>query len=239
MMTPMAAAATATTTDRREAILRAAAELFASEGYTATSMNDIGAAVGITGGALYRHFESKRALLQVLVVRTVERTVARVAEIVETAPTPEEKLDRLLANLVEAMVANPMIVRVWSRERHHLDASTMEFVDRSHRLHVAEWVSALTRTRPELSELEKWTLVQLVWGSTTGGIDFDSGLEDARLTELLVDAGRRMLAPSSFMVDSAPSPPPTVDSAPPSRASAHGSPPSPPTTVDSAPSPSR
>jgi AcrR family transcriptional regulator len=226
MMTPMAATTTATTTDRREAILRAAAELFASEGFTATSMNEIGAAVGITGGALYRHFESKRALLQVLVVRTVERTVARVAEIVETAATPEEKLDRLLANLVEAMVANPVIVRVWSRDRHHLDASTMEFVDRSHRLHVAEWVSALSRTRPELSELEKWTLVQLVWGSTTAGIDFDSGLDDTRLTDLLIEAGRRILAPTSLM----------VDSAPPSRASAHGSAPSPSPTVDSAPS---
>jgi AcrR family transcriptional regulator len=195
MMATMAGE-TAATTDRREAILLAAAELFATQGYVATSMNDIGASVGITGGALYRHFESKHDLLHAIVVRAIERTVARVAGIVERAHTPEEKLDQLLVNLVQAMIENRILVRVWLRDRHQLDPNTEEFIDRAHRLHVAEWVSALSRTRPELSELEKWTLVQLVWGSTTSGIDFDSGLEESKLAELLVETGRRTLAPS-------------------------------------------
>src|SRR3990172_3114367 len=41
---------------RREAILDAATHLFSARGYADTGIDDIGAAVGITGPAVYRHF---------------------------------------------------------------------------------------------------------------------------------------------------------------------------------------
>src|SRR5882757_8032481 len=48
---------------RREQILAAAAELFARHGFHGVGIDDIGAAVGISGPALYRHFRSKDAML--------------------------------------------------------------------------------------------------------------------------------------------------------------------------------
>ena len=51
---------------RKERILAAAADLVASSGYHAVSMADIGAAAGITGSGIYRHFASKSALLVAL-----------------------------------------------------------------------------------------------------------------------------------------------------------------------------
>src|SRR5882757_7815157 len=48
---------------RREQILAAAAELFAHHGFHGVGIDDIGAAVGISGPALYRHFRSKDAIL--------------------------------------------------------------------------------------------------------------------------------------------------------------------------------
>ncbi|MGH3950933.1 MAG: helix-turn-helix domain-containing protein, partial [Pseudonocardiaceae bacterium] len=48
---------------RREQILAAAAELFAQHGFHGVGIDDIGAAVGISGPALYRHFRSKDAML--------------------------------------------------------------------------------------------------------------------------------------------------------------------------------
>jgi AcrR family transcriptional regulator len=47
---------------RRDEILRTAAELFATKGYTKTSMRDVAAASGILAGSLYHHFESKEAI---------------------------------------------------------------------------------------------------------------------------------------------------------------------------------
>src|SRR5437773_12310287 len=48
---------------RRDEILDIAVGLFASRGYHGVSMDDIGAAAGVTGPALYHHFAGKEAML--------------------------------------------------------------------------------------------------------------------------------------------------------------------------------
>ncbi|MBS9746049.1 helix-turn-helix transcriptional regulator, partial [Pseudomonas aeruginosa] len=44
---------------RRDQILATAAELFAARGFHGVSVADLGAACGISGPALYKHFPSK------------------------------------------------------------------------------------------------------------------------------------------------------------------------------------
>lgn len=61
----------ATRTDaptRREQILREAARLFAERGFHGVGVDEIGAAVGISGPGLYRHFAGKDAMLAELLV---------------------------------------------------------------------------------------------------------------------------------------------------------------------------
>ena len=48
---------------RKQRILAAAADLFARNGFHSVSMEDIGEAVGITASAIYRHYDSKTAVL--------------------------------------------------------------------------------------------------------------------------------------------------------------------------------
>src|SRR5258708_11502653 len=48
---------------RRAEILEIAVGLFAARGYHGVSMDDIGAAAGVTGPALYHHFAGKEAML--------------------------------------------------------------------------------------------------------------------------------------------------------------------------------
>lgn len=55
--------------DTRERILQTALELFAQKGYEAVSVSDIAGALGLTKGALYRHFESKRAIFDSILRR--------------------------------------------------------------------------------------------------------------------------------------------------------------------------
>jgi AcrR family transcriptional regulator len=180
---------------RRESILAAAAVLFSESGFAATGMNDIGAAVGITGGGLYRHFASKQEVLHAIVTQAVEQTMQRVGEIVIAARTPEELLRSLVDNLITMALDHRALLTVVWREQHNLDAKTRGFVDRAHRLHVAEWVSALAQLRPELAEGERATLVHLVWGCVMWGVEYDSGLDPQRLRDLLMDSALRMLWP--------------------------------------------
>ena len=49
--------------DRQAAILQAAATLFAERGYAGSRIEDLGAAVGVSGPAVYRHFPGKAAVL--------------------------------------------------------------------------------------------------------------------------------------------------------------------------------
>ena len=69
----MAEEAIAPKPTRREQILSAAAELFARYGFHGVGIDDIGAAVGISGPALYRHFRSKDAMLAEMLTGISER----------------------------------------------------------------------------------------------------------------------------------------------------------------------
>ena len=64
--------------DTKERILQTALELFAHKGYEAVSVSDIAGALGLTKGALYRHFESKQAIFDGILDR-MERQDAQEA----------------------------------------------------------------------------------------------------------------------------------------------------------------
>ena len=60
-------------TERQDALVRAASALFARKGFGAVSIEELGAAVGVSGPALYRHFAGKQALLGEILVGASER----------------------------------------------------------------------------------------------------------------------------------------------------------------------
>ena len=89
--------------DTKERILEAALELFARSGYMGTSMSDIAGRLGITKGALYKHYASKREILDSIVERMNQMDYERAEayEMPETRPdgfaeaylrTPIEKI---------------------------------------------------------------------------------------------------------------------------------------------------
>lgn len=60
-----------------ERIMEHALELFSKNGYQGTSMSDIAARLGITKGALYRHYAGKRDILDSIVQRMYELDAER------------------------------------------------------------------------------------------------------------------------------------------------------------------
>ena len=59
--------------ETRERILQTALALFAERGYAGTSMSDIAGALGLSKAALYRHYESKQAIMGSIVARMEAR----------------------------------------------------------------------------------------------------------------------------------------------------------------------
>ena len=59
--------------DTKERILLTSLQLFAQKGYAAVPVSDIAGALGITKGALYRHFESKQAIFDAILARMEQR----------------------------------------------------------------------------------------------------------------------------------------------------------------------
>lgn len=66
----------------RQEILRAAARLFQQQGYDATSMNDVAAALKLSKGGLYHHFESKDEILFHIMSHAMQITEDRVINVV-------------------------------------------------------------------------------------------------------------------------------------------------------------
>jgi AcrR family transcriptional regulator len=103
-----------------EAILIAAAQVFADQGYAATTTNHIAVRAGVSIGSLYQYFPSKDAILLALAERHVEVAFAKVLETVrEKREAPVSELLRALVDaLVEGHQFDPGLHRAIFEETH-------------------------------------------------------------------------------------------------------------------------
>src|SRR5580698_1214518 len=89
----------------RQEILRTAARLFQQQGYDATSMNDVAAALKLSKGGLYHHFQSKDEILFNLMDHAMEITQERVINPVRAITDPEEALRTLIRLHIEVVLS--------------------------------------------------------------------------------------------------------------------------------------
>jgi AcrR family transcriptional regulator len=135
---------------RREQILRAAAQLFAERGSRAVGVDDVGAAVGVTGPAIYRHFASKDAMLAEMLLRISERLLAGGTERVAAAGAdPAVQLRALLEFQVDFALDNPALITVQDRDLGSLPPEDAAQVRRLQRRYVELWVAVLARLHPQ------------------------------------------------------------------------------------------
>ena len=149
---------------RSDQILQAAARLFAERGYGATGIDDIGAAVGVSGPAIYWHFPGKQALLAAMLTDVSERLLAGGLECVAQADGDEAALAALVAMQVEFALEEPDLILVHGRELHHLDTAQAHSVRLLQRQYVDVWVDALQRRHPNASRERLAAAVQAAIG---------------------------------------------------------------------------
>src|SRR3954469_24522643 len=134
---------------RREQILRAAAQLFAERGSRAVGVDDVGAAVGVTGPAIYRHFASKDAMLAEMLVRISERLLVGASEqVADAGADPADQLRALIAFQIDFALDNPALITVQDRDLGSLAVDDAARVRRLQRRYVEVWVTVLARRHP-------------------------------------------------------------------------------------------
>ena len=107
--------------DSRQEILRTAARLFQQRGYDATSMNDVAAALKLSKGGLYHHFQSKDEILFEIMNHAMEITQELVIAPVRQIVGPEERLRALIRLHIEVVLSpRDREITVMLHENHPL-----------------------------------------------------------------------------------------------------------------------
>lgn len=147
----MGTAAVQPGTGRRAQILAVAAQLFAKHGFHGVSIADLGAAVGVSGPALYRHFPGKEALLAEMLVGISEHLLAGGQERA-AAGSSREVLAALVEFHSDFALREPELIVVQDRDLANLPPESRHQVRQLQRRYVEIWVDALRTLHPALSE---------------------------------------------------------------------------------------
>ena len=182
------------------AILEAAAEVFAREGYARATTNRIAARAGVSIGSLYQYFPNKDALLAALLEQhhadvhaVVERTFVTLAD---PAVPLEEGLRELMDRLVALHHAKPLLTRALSAEVLHLSpvgVTAHEGDDQR-----ARGLAALLTARPDVREGDHAAMAHVL-SHATGALtrwlvhDRPPGCDEAALVEEVVQLLTRYL----------------------------------------------
>ncbi|MFD8520733.1 TetR/AcrR family transcriptional regulator [Streptomyces capillispiralis] len=159
----------ATRTDaptRREQILREAARLFAERGFHGVGVDEIGAAVGISGPGLYRHFAGKAAMLAELLVGISDSLLTGAKRRLGDADgaAPEAVLDSLIEGHIDFALDDRPLITLHDRELDRLRDSDRKLVRQLQRQYVELWVGVVREVYPELAEPAARSAVHSVFG---------------------------------------------------------------------------
>lgn len=141
--------------DRKQQIIVQARDLFVQRGYANVSMALIAERVGITAGALYRHFDNKQVLLE----EVMRQSFAY-------GPITSERLESALDEALETFMDQPYLADLWTNEARHLPDGPRQELRRQLRGAAHTFVHLVRRKRPDLdegqAELVAWGLLSVL-----------------------------------------------------------------------------
>ncbi|OLZ69800.1 TetR family transcriptional regulator [Streptomyces sp. IMTB 2501] len=151
---------------RREQILKEAARLFAERGFHGVGVDEIGAAVGISGPGLYRHFPGKDAMLaELLVGISGQLLTGAKRRLAEADGVPASRiLDSLIEGHIDFALDDRPLITLHDRELDRLRDSDRKLVRQLQRQYVELWVEVVREVYPALTEPSARSAVHSVFG---------------------------------------------------------------------------
>ena len=110
---------------KRERILQEAVALFYERGFTATTLDDIAAELGVTKPFIYTHFRSKTDLLVAVCRPTIELSLAAVSEAAAQPGTPTQRLRRAIEDFTRVVLRRQANIAVFFREEKHVSPEAL------------------------------------------------------------------------------------------------------------------
>lgn len=196
--------------DRRSQLASVAAELFRARGYSGVGINDIAAAAGVTGPALYRHFTDKQSILAYVLLSGLDELERRTAE--AASALDAGRLGVLLNELATVAVERRDVTALWRWEGRHLSPEDQRKIAKRSSGLLSLWAKMLLSLRPELghgdAELLCWAALS-VFGSVSV---HRTSVARQRYVALLVILARQVLHADLPATEAVPSttPPPGV-----------------------------
>jgi AcrR family transcriptional regulator len=169
--------------DRRSQLIAAAERLVAERGFLAVRLEDIGAAAGVSGPAIYRHFPNKEALLVELLVGISTRLLAGARNVVKSAGTPADALDGLIDFHLDFALGESDLIRIQDRDLGYLPVPAKRQVRKSQRQYVEIWVQVQRDLDPTLGEDDARLMAHATFGllnSTPHSVKQVTAAESAR-----------------------------------------------------------
>jgi AcrR family transcriptional regulator len=105
---------------RRDEILASAAELFARKGIRATTVREIGDAVGVQSGSLYYHFDSKDSMAREILVDFLAAIQERYAKALAETRDAADALRQLILASVQLTREKPHATTIYQNELAYL-----------------------------------------------------------------------------------------------------------------------
>jgi AcrR family transcriptional regulator len=150
--------------DRRLQLLAAAERLFAERGFLAVRLEDIGAAAGVSGPAIYRHFPNKESLLVELLVGISTRLLDGVRGVRSRQTDAAAALNGLIDFHLDFALGEPDLIRIQDRDLAYLPAAAKRQVRRAQRQYVEVWVGVLRELEPGLAETDARLMAHAAFG---------------------------------------------------------------------------
>jgi AcrR family transcriptional regulator len=183
--------------DRRQQILDTAAELFAERGFHGVSVHDIGAACGISGPAIYKHFSGKAELLAASLTDISETLLKEGTARASSAASPSEALDALIDWHVDFALGHRALIVVQDREWTNLGAADRRDVRALQLSYIDVWVDTVLALRPELGGVGDRATARAAVQATFGLLNstpHSARIKPPEMRALLVEMARRSLA---------------------------------------------
>jgi len=151
-----------TVVDSRQEILRTAARLFQQRGYDATSMNDVAAALKLSKGGLYHHFQSKDEILVEIMNHAMEITQERVLNPVRGIVDPEERLRALIRLHIEVVLSpRDREITVMLHENHPLPPALRKRINARKKDYIHFLENLMAEVQKEVQEKGQQTKIKV------------------------------------------------------------------------------
>ncbi|OBK30401.1 TetR family transcriptional regulator [Mycobacterium asiaticum] len=150
--------------DRRQQLLSAAERLFAERGFLAVRLEDIGAAAGVSGPAIYRHFPNKESLLVELLVGISAGLLAGARAVIDREAETAAALDGLIDFHLDFALGEPDLIRIQDRDLAHLPIAAERQVRKAQRQYVEIWVGVLRELNADLAEADARLMAHAAFG---------------------------------------------------------------------------